>query len=344
MNYKILVDNKDVNDATSFYLNIISTAVKKAGFSIKMINSISDLATSDIAIIVKVTTAFRVLRKNPKQRIILWLQGVQPEEMMMSDNIFYKKIFFYLSLRFLESLSFRNIPFMIYVSNEMKRHYERKFGVSDDRMSFIMPCYNLELDKTSFTEEKYINPSFVYAGSLDNWQCFEKTLETFSHVKKQIPDATLTLLTKETEKAKRMVGKYLLKNVTVKYIPKEQVQAELQKYKYGFILREDVIVNRVATPTKLNSYLASGVIPIVSECLIDFINNTTQCQYICRIKNGLSPEQIAESIIAFDKCRIYKNEILKAYEIIFDDYYNSDKYINELSIMINKYNDYLTSH
>lgn len=233
---------------------------------------------------------------------------------------------------------------MIYVSNEMKEHYEQKFGVSDDRMSFIMPCFNLELDKTSFTEEKYIKPSFVYAGSLDSWQCFEKTLDTFSFVKRQIPDATLTLLTKETEKAKRIVEKRSLTDVTIKYVPKELVQTELQKYKYGFILREDVIVNRVATPTKLNSYLASGVIPIVSECLSDFINNTSGCKYICRIKNGLSPVQVADSIIAFDKCSIDKIEILKAYQIIFDDYYNSNKYINELSLMINKYNDAHTSH
>ncbi len=34
---------------------------------------------------------------------------------------------------------------------------------------------------------------------------------------------------------------------------------------YGFILREDSIVNQVACPTKLVEYLAMGVVPIVDS-------------------------------------------------------------------------------
>ena len=40
------------------------------------------------------------------------------------------------------------------------------------------------------------------------------------------------------------------------------------KCHYGFILREDIVVNRVACPTKLVEYLAMGVVPIVDSANI----------------------------------------------------------------------------
>ena len=344
MAYKILVDKRDVNDATSFYIDIIKCAIAKAGNNVSITYSIADLRDNDVAVVVKVTTAYRVLKKNKRQKMIIWLQGIQPEEMLMSDTILYKKIYYYIALRYLERKAFEHIPFMIYVSEEMKKHYENKFGVNN-RLSFIMPCFNLELDEKSFEdEERYKRQKFVYAGSLDAWQCFEKTLDVFSKVKEKMRNASLTILTKDTENAYFMVQKHNLEDVEIKYIPKGLVQAELQKYKYGFIIREDVNVNRVATPTKLNSYMASGVIPIVSDSLTDFVDNTSKCKYICRIGNDLTPGKIADKIVSFEKLNIDIADIKNEYIQIFSSYYNANKYINSLSHLIITFNENNTSY
>lgn len=344
MDYKILVDKRDVNDATSFYIDIIKCAVAKAGNNVCIIYSISNLKDNDVAVVVKVTTAYRVLKKNKLQKMIIWLQGIQPEEMLMSDTILYKKIYYYLALRYLEWKAFKHIPFMIYVSERMKKHYENKFGLGG-RLSFIIPCFNLELDEKSFDDkERYKRQKFVYAGSLDAWQCFEKTLNVFSKVKEKMKNASLMILTKDTENARFMVQKHNLEDVEIKYIPKELIQAELKKYKYGFIIREDIEVNRVATPTKLNSYMASGVIPIVSDSLTDFVNNTSKCKYICRIGNDLTSEKVADKIIAFEKIDVDVTDIKNEYSLFFEEYYNANKYINSLSRLIITFNENNTSY
>lgn len=65
----------------------------------------------------------------------------------------------------------------------------------------------------------------------------------------------------------------------------------LADVKFGFVLRNDVPVNRVATPTKLSSYLSAGVIPVFSKYLKDFIigqmilNMLCQCQILIRQRN-----------------------------------------------------------
>lgn len=179
----------------------------------------------------------------------------------------------------------------------------------------------------------------MYAGSLDAWQCFEKTLDIFYKVKSHKKNASLTILTKDIDKARLVAKIHNLDDVEIKYVPKEMVQAELKRFKYGFIIREDVKVNRVATPTKLNSYMASGVIPIVSSSLIDFVDNTKKCKYICRIGNDLTPDMVAKKILEFETLSVDATDIHNEYSKVFANYYNADKYIDSLSRQITTFHE-----
>ena len=66
------------------------------------------------------------------------------------------------------------------------------------------------------------------------------------------------------------MSKYGVKNYTVDCVPKEELSERIKKVKYGFIVREESIVNHVATPTKFSNYLANGIIPIYSSALRSF--------------------------------------------------------------------------
>lgn len=149
--------------------------------------------------------------------------------------------------------------FLIIISNQNSNNRLNK-------ISYIISCYNKALNKNLIIENfsKYYKLNFVYAGSLYKWQCIEKTLEVFREVEKIDSSAHLTLLTKNTTEAKHMVELFGIKNFDVKYISLHDLDSELIKYKYGFLLRADNILNRVAKPTKMNSYLAVGIIPIYS--------------------------------------------------------------------------------
>ena len=55
------------------------------------------------------------------------------------------------------------------------------------------------------------------------------------------PQATLTILTKEKEKAASLCHKYGVK-AEIKFVPSSELQQVLGAYKYGFIVRDDIAV------------------------------------------------------------------------------------------------------
>lgn len=110
--------------------------------------------------------------------------------------------------------------------------------------------------------DKYNNLSFVYAGALYDWQCIEETVLVFKMINEIDPSARLTLLTAKKQKAEELIKKFALVNIKISFVKLENLQNELVKYKYGFLLRKNDPINNVATPTKMNSYLAAGIIPI----------------------------------------------------------------------------------
>lgn len=296
-----------------------------------MTHSLAEVMPEDIIIAVKVTSVYRLLRRNKNQKIVLWFQGIQPEEMLCSNTPLVKKIPFYIILRYLERLALAKIKGAIFVSDEMIKHYRTKYHWKGDKW-FTMPCFNILLDKKSFFyPRKYDNFSFVYAGSLDKWQCLDDILQTFKAVQTEVPSASLTVLTKESKIVNDKCQNLGLRNVTTKYVPKELVGEELSKYKFGFILRDNIMVNRVATPTKINSYMASGVIPIISTCLIDFISKNKNLKNIVRIDNLQDYKRNARQIIEFHLTLNEPDQVLNEFRQVFNTYYNKDFYVSGLA-------------
>ena len=50
----------------------------------------------------------------------------------------------------------------------------------------------------------------------------------------------------------------------------QEVLKELRKYDFGFLLRDDNIVNNTASPIKFLEYVSNGVIPIMSDGIGDY--------------------------------------------------------------------------
>ena len=101
------------------------------------------------------------------------------------------------------------------VSNTMLKHYSKKYHYN--ALSFIMPCFNTPLNKYAF-KDKYSKPSFVYAGNLAGWQCFEETVSLFSQIKQLVPSATFTVYTQDKEEAGAILDKYGVER-DIRYVP-----------------------------------------------------------------------------------------------------------------------------
>lgn len=151
----------------------------------------------------------------------------------------------------------------------------------------------------------------------------------FKHVveiSKYISEASFTVLTHGKEYAKQVLEKYGVK-AEIKYVPYTEVDKELQKYKYGFIIRDNNIVNNVATPTKMNSYLANGIIPIYTDVVDSFSCNLGVLKYAVPLNTkgkGL------DKLYQIEKDAIISSEVKNDFLQVFDTYYSREWYIKQI--------------
>lgn len=314
VNYKNIVVLKD-------YMDVIKAALEDNGYVTQYVESLKGVDKRSIIVFPMGTDAFKFYLKGYK-RIILWQQGVTAEESFLRNHSKLRlKI-----LNAIDCFVMKRALLVLYVSEALRKYYEEKAGCSFAEKSYLMPCFNEQFDASVFEKKDYSKKSFTYVGSLDLWQCFDKTVSIYAEIEKHFPDAQIKVLTFQTEEAEKILINAGVKNYIVKCVPKEQVRKELEESVYGFVIRDDIVVNRVATPTKLSSYLSSGVIPIITECLVDFSTVTRDLHCSCILKNA---HDISKLISFIDQER-NNDMIIEEIKALFDTYYNRNMHTKQL--------------
>ena len=74
--------------------------------------------------------------------------------------------------------------------------------------------------------------------------------------------------------AKRKCEQYDV-DVSIYSVPLSDLNNTLKQFKYGFIVRDDIAVNNVATPTKMNSPCTLMLFMIIKMCFL-----TQNIQYL----------------------------------------------------------------
>ncbi len=334
MMFKFFLTERSVNEATDFYISLIERAILAAGYNSERIFSVKQISGNDVVVTIEAKDFLKVKLLKPGHKQINWYQGIVPEEAMMMFNSAWRKVLW----EFFERLTLSKAELNLFVSQAMRQHYIKKYAYTG-RHDLIIPCYNKPLTEAAFfINKKYTSPSFVYAGSLAAWQCINETLQIYKGVETAIPEASLTLLTADQEKAMELVKKYGIRNCEVRFCALAQLDQELSKYKYGFLIREAHIVNKVATPTKMNSYLALGVIPVFSDVVEAFKENLPFTgQGAIMINTALSLEQKVQQIVNFERhVKVLPQSLYEEYTRLFNNYYNDEVYITALSKKINE--------
>ncbi len=255
---------KIVATVADFYLDTIALGLTRAGREVKAIHEWSEMdhKPGDRVLVIGATRARPLWKK--KIPYYYWAQGIWPEESRLRGGS---------RLRcwvqgVLEKRSLKKAEFVFFVSDAMKKHFEKKYKLNFQGKCYIMPCANEQFHEEAFSAPgKYENNVFCYAGALSQWQCFEETVALYKKIEELRPDSHLLLLVKEREQAEKMLAKYKVKNYSIDYVPVDQLPRVLQKAKFGFVLRKESPVNAVATPTKVVTYLCNGLIPIYSHSL-----------------------------------------------------------------------------
>lgn len=309
------------------YLDVVKDALVSMGYVCEYTKDLTGVDKKALIVHPMGIDAFKFYLKGYRN-FILWQQGATADESFMRNHSRLR----YWLLNKIDLFAMKKARAILYVSDYMRKHYERLGRCSFSDKTYLMPCFNEEFDGTVYQRKDYSKKVFTYVGSLDLWQCFEKTVDIYKSIEEKLPDSFFKVLTFDAEKGERILKEKGVKHYEVKRVPKEDVKNELLSANYGFIIREDCIVNRVATPTKFSSYLSSGVIPIFSKCLTDFTQVSSGMKYAMPLEDDVD----VTSLIGFVNQEVIKDEITAEYERLFSEYYSPEEHTKQLSLLFNK--------
>lgn len=315
-----------LSGVTRYYVDIIADSIKLLGHEIKTVDTIKKIPPkSNIVTISDKDSTYVIARRNPNF-IITWFQGVAPEEMDIIYNGRWDRILRILIHRFFERYVLKHGSLNLFVSNAMKEHYSSKYKYKGAN-NFIMPCFGNSLDRDAFNDQRYCKPRFLYSGSIAKWQCVDEMLILFKKIKSELPEATLSILTPDQDLVKELLERHKVE-ASVDFISPDKLQSYIRQFKYGFIVRDDIIMNRVATPTKMSNYMGAGIIPVYSDVVLDYKQNiTSKTPYVVAFTNF---DDCVTKIKAIESSVLSPDLISQSYAEIFQVYWNRDYYVMNL--------------
>lgn len=328
-------DKRSLNNATSYYISIIQRCLEKKGFIFDVVFSLPSVLKEDVIITITARYFLKSKIKYPCVKTIFWSQGLAAEEAKMRiTNI--STFLSYVFRKIIEPIAIKKSTILFCVSDSMLKYYKKYYKYKEKGNCVVMPCYNLKLSN-SFNIKQYSSPSFVYAGNSSIWQGVDIMLDVYALIEKKIPYSKLVIFTSDKDVFKNKIKERGIINYDIKFVPISHLQDELHKYKYGFIIRENNVVNNVATPTKMNSYLANYMIPIFSDAVDDFMKNIKLGEFTLVTKCPLKTDIIASQIIKFEESHKVYSNYKKVVENVFRQYYDDSIYEQKFHKIIDKY-------
>ncbi|EHQ8359192.1 glycosyl transferase family 2, partial [Escherichia coli] len=240
---------------------------------------------------------------------ILDIHGVVPEELLADNKKLLSKVY-----NMVEKKGVLGCKKLIHVSTEMQKHYEAKYGVNLAERSIVLPIFeykNITQSQNKWTENKIRS---IYLGGLQTWQNIDKMIQVCDDtvINNEAGKYEFNFFIPQSN-LEGFIDKYSLKlhniNANASTLSRDEVIPFLKECHIGFVLRDDIIVNRVACPTKLVEYLECGVVPVVLSPLIgDFYS--MGYQYI-------TTEEMANrsiSLLDLEKMAAHNLQILTSYQ------------------------------
>ncbi len=176
----------------------------------------------------------------------------------------------------------RAADLVVFVSTQMRKHFDEKFGVPFDNSIIIPTCvqsekFSMPLElRTRKRKGLGLADRFVilYLGTLGVWQWPEAMFALFKRIHSRQPDTLFYLLLPESnhQKALQFLQEQNLPedSYMIQAAPHNEVGSLIGVADAGLLLRQDHPVNRVSSPTKFGEYMAAGVPVIATDKIGDF--------------------------------------------------------------------------
>ena len=254
-----------------------------------------------------------------KWNFILDAHGLVPEE-----EIFFNRgkiRFYYYS--FVEKIIFKYVDCVICVTNEMKKHFIRKYKLDENKFIIYSILPNNLKTNSSINlkrQEGAFKINIIYSGGISPWQNIDLMLQT---IKLNMSDEIrYTILTSDVQLIINKISNLGIDNnaIEVKSVLPNELFHYYENADYAFILRDDHIVNRVANPTKMIEYLFYGIIPIVlsskigdyAELGYEYLHVSNFNEDICKpLNKSVKNISIANQLAEANKLVNFRNIVFK---------------------------------
>lgn len=227
------------------------------------------------------------------------MHGIVPEELKYDERKFA------IRASFIEFICARSTDCIITVTNAMLVHVRKKYR-NLNCYFVILPIYDesrshCHADHKSlpmFPTELMNMPGIIYAGGYQPWQLLPLMVRT---IKKHESIARYLILVPDGfhNYSSALAQLNVSKSIIQGSVTPNQVKEYYKFFHYGFILRDDSIVNKVSCPTKLIEYLCFGIIPImISDNIGDFSDLRIKYLPLERLDRGelLSPDELTSFV------------------------------------------------
>lgn len=187
-------------------------------------------------------------------RYVLDVHGAVVEEMAASRPSFRWL------LAGIERIAFRMSDRIIVVSDAMMSFYIDKYHLKADKFLRV-PLFGPQVKSSDALQDRSGAISVIYAGGDQPWQNMQLMIKTV--VVEVLHDLRFRFFLHP-----RLVQKYqegASDSIEFSTASADQIMRYYRESDMGFLLRDDSLVNRVATPTKFIEYVANGVVPIIIQ-------------------------------------------------------------------------------
>lgn len=211
-------------------------------------------------------------------RVIADIHGVAVEEYMYEQSLSRPdKVAERMSYK--EQKVLQQADWLVFVSRAMQEHFENKHNTRFHRSS-VVPCAvdtgseDQPTDRDEVRKEYALRDKivFTYVGSGEAYQLPAEMCRLFATVLSVFPNAFFLILSHDKD-----VFAYHLRTANIppthyrlEAVDHENVFRVLRAGDIGLLLRDESIVNRVASPTKFAEYCLSGLPVITTGFVGDF--------------------------------------------------------------------------
>ena len=288
---ELLMDMKRNYLDISFRRNFIrkvhhtgSASVYKLNFFIHIFTIYRILSQSKLVYIHSAYNAIKLLIFPVRGYRVFDVHGIVPEELAQEKKWLHSLLY-----SIVEAVMIKKSDALIFVSNSMAGHFKRKYSKIIRSEQLVIPILpRVEESSKELVLKATRDPrSVIYAGGTQVWQNINK----MTNAALRQPTFSYTFLSSSPEQFLSQFKDQAPAHLSCRSVPADEVKKFYLAHQYGFILRNQDLVNAVACPTKLVEYLAWGVIPItITDNIGDFDGSNISSVNLRDFEEGLLPD------------------------------------------------------